>query len=172
MVEQIDHLSKIASEFSQFANIDQAKKVNMDLNESFRSLKQLYSSNPDQDFIWDLEPGPVYIFADPTHINRLFTNLIQNAIQAAVDDVRPEVRITEKVEDGMVTIRLSDNGEGIAEAIQSRIFTPNFTTKTSGTGLGLAMCKRMVEQSNGEIWFETSKGSGTTFYVTFPITLR
>ncbi len=48
---------------------------------------------------------------------------------------------------------------------QSKIFTPNFTTKTSGTGLGLAMCKSIVEQAKGEIWFETAVGKGTIFYV-------
>lgn len=62
-----------------------------------------------------------------------------------------------------------DNGSGINEEVQSKIFTPNFTTKTSGTGLGLAMCKRIVEQTNGEIWFETVIGEGTSFYIEFPL---
>jgi signal transduction histidine kinase len=54
--------------------------------------------------------------------------------------------------------------------MHSKIFTPNFTTKTSGTGLGLAMCKSIVEQAGGEIWFETSEGEGTTFFVQLPLT--
>ncbi|MEO5984649.1 MAG: HAMP domain-containing sensor histidine kinase, partial [Ferruginibacter sp.] len=58
---------------------------------------------------------------------------------------------------------------GIEDSIRSKIFTPNFTTKTSGTGLGLAMCKRMVEHAGGEIWFETFPGEGTTFHISFPI---
>jgi two-component system, NtrC family, nitrogen regulation sensor histidine kinase NtrY len=53
--------------------------------------------------------------------------------------------------------------------MHSKIFSPNFTTKSSGTGLGLAMCKSIIEQVKGEIWFETAEGSGTTFFVTFPI---
>jgi signal transduction histidine kinase len=53
--------------------------------------------------------------------------------------------------------------------MQSKIFTPNFTTKTSGTGLGLAMCKGIVEQSRGKIWFETKEGKGTNFYIELPI---
>jgi signal transduction histidine kinase len=52
--------------------------------------------------------------------------------------------------------------------MQQKIFSPNFTTKTSGTGLGLAICKAIVEKANGNIWFETQQSKGTTFFVTFP----
>ena len=53
--------------------------------------------------------------------------------------------------------------------MQENIFVPNFTTKSSGTGLGLAMCKGIVEQAKGNIWFETEQGRGTTFYVELPM---
>ena len=108
------------------------------------------------------------INADKTHINRLFTNLIQNAIQAVPEVKTPQIDITEKVENDKVLIIIKDNGNGIPEAMQSKIFTPNFTTKTSGTGLGLAMCKGIVEQSQGKIWFETREGKGTSFFVELP----
>jgi signal transduction histidine kinase len=62
-----------------------------------------------------------------------------------------------------------DNGGGIPAELRSKIFTPNFTTKTSGTGLGLAMCKGIVEESKGNIWFQTSLGEGTTFFVELPL---
>ncbi|HEX7847793.1 MAG TPA: HAMP domain-containing sensor histidine kinase, partial [Chitinophagaceae bacterium] len=58
---------------------------------------------------------------------------------------------------------------GIAPEMQSRIFVPNFTTKSSGTGLGLAMCKGIVEQAKGRIWFETERGKGTIFFVELPL---
>jgi signal transduction histidine kinase len=68
-----------------------------------------------------------------------------------------------------VVISVSDNGDGIPPEIQSKIFVPNFTTKNSGTGLGLAMCKNIVEQAHGEISFETQLTVGTTFYVKLPL---
>ncbi|HUN03314.1 MAG TPA: ATP-binding protein, partial [Niabella sp.] len=62
-----------------------------------------------------------------------------------------------------------DNGPGIDEKMKSKIFYPNFTTKSSGTGLGLAMCKNIVEQNGGSIWFETEIDKGATFNVTLPL---
>ena len=64
---------------------------------------------------------------------------------------------------------IKDNGLGIPENMRSNIFTPNFTTKTSGTGLGLAMCKGIVEQAKGKIWFSTTNGEGSGFYVELPV---
>lgn len=169
LVEQIDHLSNIASEFSQFANIENANKEKIDLNESLRSILQLYAGNDNIKLHSQLLNEPVYILADKTHINRLFTNLIQNGLQAAPENVLPEIYINEEIIDNSVLIKLKDNGMGINESIQSKIFIPNFTTKTSGTGLGLAMSKRIVEQTNGNIYFETSENEGTTFFVNFPL---
>ena len=169
LVEQIDHLSNIASEFSQFANIENANKERIDLNESLNSIKQLYEGNDKIKLTWHLIKLPVKINADKTHINRLFTNLIQNGLQAVPTGVLPEIFISEEIIDNTILVKIKDNGTGIDEIIQSKIFTPNFTTKTSGTGLGLAMCKRIVEQTNGIIYFETSATEGTTFFISFPL---
>ena len=169
LVEQIDHLNHIASEFSQFANIESANMIKMDLNDALNSIRQLYVNQSDTKFEWHLQEQPVYIKADKTHINRLFTNLIQNGLQAVPADRQPHIIITEKVLEDSVIIELKDNGNGINEAIQPKIFTPNFTTKSSGTGLGLAMSRRIVEQTNGIIYFQTSATEGTSFFVNFPL---
>ena len=171
LVEQIDHLNHIASEFSQFANIESANLIKMDLNEALNSIRQLYVNQSDTRFEWQLHEQPVYIKADKTHINRLFTNLIQNGLQAVPADRQPHMIITEKVLADSVIIELKDNGNGIDEAIQPKIFTPNFTTKSSGTGLGLAMSRRIVEQTNGIIYFQTSSTEGTSFFVRFPLAI-
>ena len=169
LVEQIDHLNHIASEFSQFANITNGNLVKFDLNDSLRSLKQLYRSEPEMIFEWKLWPVPVCIVADKTHINRLFTNLIQNGIQAIPPGRKGLIQIREQVRSGEVVIEVTDNGTGIDVETQPKIFTPNFTTKSSGTGLGLAMCRRITEQANGKIGFVTSPDDGTTFIIRFPV---
>ena len=103
------------------------------------------------------------INADRTHINRLFTNLILNAMQAVPADRNVQINIDEEMKGNTVLIKVKDNGNGINEEVQSKIFTPNFTTKTSGTGLGLAMSKGIVEQAKGKIWFETGRSGHYVF---------
>lgn len=169
LVEQIDHLSQIAGQFSQFANIGNPRNEIFDLNVLLEGVTHLHGAEEKLELNWQPQNGAVLIYADKTHINRLFTNLIQNAMQAVPEYKTPQIDITERVENGKVLIIIKDNGNGIPEAMQSRIFTPNFTTKTSGTGLGLAMCKGIVEQSHGRIWFETKEGQGTSFFVELPI---
>lgn len=168
LIEQIEHLSKIAAEFSEFANIGNLSNEHFDLHEVLDSLMTLHSLNEKVEISWHRPEGMAMVKADRTQMNRLFTNLLQNAIEAIPDDRQGVIRILEEFEDGVVRISVSDNGVGIPASMQSRIFTPNFTTKTSGTGLGLAMCKGIVEQARGEIWFETKAGEGTVFHISLP----
>ncbi|MEP6676237.1 MAG: ATP-binding protein, partial [Ferruginibacter sp.] len=169
LVEQIDHLSQISGEFSQFANIGNPKNELFDLNDAIKPVIQLYSMESSISISWTPFEKPVFINADRTHINRLFTNLIQNAIQAVPEGIKAIITIESYLQDDNALIKLTDNGTGIPEEMKSKIFTPNFTTKTSGTGLGLAMCKGIVEQAKGNIWFETSTGNGTSFFVELPV---
>jgi nitrogen fixation/metabolism regulation signal transduction histidine kinase len=168
LVEQIDHLAKIAADFSQFANIGNTRVEDFDLHEVIGSLKELYGADPNIEFVWRPVHRPVPVKADKTQMNRLFTNLIANAIEAC-DDRMCRIEVNEMLGNGILRISIKDNGEGIAPEMQSRIFIPNFTTKSSGTGLGLAMCKGIVEQAKGKIWFETEKGKGSTFHVELPV---
>ncbi len=169
LVEQIDHLNQIAGEFSQFANIGNPKYEVVDLNEIIMQVIQLHSVDEKMSIHWKPSSERVMLYADKTHLNRLFTNLILNAMQAIPADRAVNIQINEEIKDNKVLIRLKDNGNGIPDEMQEKIFTPNFTTKTSGTGLGLAMSKGIVEQMKGRIWFETETGVGTTFFVELPL---
>jgi len=169
LVEQIDHLSKIAADFSQFANIGNTNVTSFDLHEVLGSLKELYSSDERVEFLWRPVHRQVQVEADKTQMNRLFTNLFANAVEACNGSPYCRIEVEEQVLNGKIRISVRDNGEGIPPDMRSRIFVPNFTTKSSGTGLGLAMCKSIVEQAHGEIWFETEPGNGTSFYVELPV---
>jgi len=169
LVEQIDHLAKIAADFSQFANIGNTNVEEFDLHDVINSLKDLYRPDENVEFDWKPLKDKIIIEADKTQMNRLFTNLFTNAVEACNGNTLCKIEVTEEQENGTVRINIKDNGEGIAPEMQSRIFIPNFTTKSSGTGLGLAMCKSIVEQAKGKIWFETEKGKGTVFHVELPV---
>jgi nitrogen fixation/metabolism regulation signal transduction histidine kinase len=169
LVEQIDHLSKIAADFSQFANIGNTKIEIFDLHEVLGSLIELFQPNNQVDFTWTPVDRKTPILADKTQMNRLFTNLFANAVEACHGRSDCRIIVTEEVIENNIKISISDNGEGISPEMQEHIFVPNFTTKSSGTGLGLAMVKGIIEQAKGRIWFETSKGKGTTFFVELPL---
>lgn len=169
LVEQIDHLSKIAADFSQFANIGNTNVEVFDLHDVIASLKELYRPDEKVDINWSPVKNKVMINADKTQMNRLFTNLFTNAAESCSDNTTCHIEVNEEQNNGSIRISVKDNGEGIATEMQSRIFVPNFTTKSSGTGLGLAMCMSIVEQAHGKIWFETVQGKGTTFHVELPL---
>lgn len=169
LVEQIEHLNHIAGEFSQFANIGNPKNEIFELNEVIKQVIELHTVDDRIHIGTNMAGLQVMVNTDRTQMNRLFTNLILNALQAIPADRNVQINIEETIKDGFVLIQVSDNGNGIHESLQSKIFIPNFTTKTSGTGLGLAMCKGIVEQAKGKIWFETEAGVGTTFFVELPV---
>ncbi|MEO5681353.1 MAG: ATP-binding protein [Chitinophagaceae bacterium] len=169
LVEQIDHLSKIAADFSQFANIGNPKSEVFDIHEMLHSLVSLYMATENLEFQWYPVPQRVILFADKTQLNRLFTNLLQNAVEASENKAYKKIVMSEELEEGYIVIKISDNGDGIPLQVQEKIFTPNFTTKTSGTGLGLAMSRNIIEQAKGELWFETKEKEGSVFFVRIPL---
>ncbi|MEO6819145.1 MAG: HAMP domain-containing sensor histidine kinase [Ginsengibacter sp.] len=169
LLEQIDHLAKIASDFAQFANITYSKNQIFNLNQTLENVIELYATNDKIVVNTHLQSSETYINADKTQVNRLFTNLLQNAVQAVPDDREVIINIKSEIIDSNVLITIRDNGNGIPDAKISKIFTPNFTTKSSGTGLGLAMCKGIVEKIDGKIWFETKENEWTIFYVEIPL---
>jgi signal transduction histidine kinase len=120
-------------------------------------------------FKWVPVHKKIMLYADKTQLNRLFTNLLQNAVEACENNDKKVVSISEELSGDNIIVKVSDNGEGIPLQTRSKIFMPNFTTKSSGTGLGLAMSKTIVEQAKGKIWFETQENVGTTFFVELPV---
>lgn len=168
LIEQIDHLSKIASDFSQFANIGNPRNEVFDLHDMLYSLASLYDTMENVKFTWHPIAERAMLFADKTQLNRLFTNLMQNAIEAPENQQQRTIEVNEIIEGDNIVISIRDNGGGISKQTRDKIFMPNFTTKSSGTGLGLAMSKGIAEQAQGSIWMDTVEGEGTTFYVKLP----
>jgi nitrogen fixation/metabolism regulation signal transduction histidine kinase len=168
LIEQIDTLSNIATEFSSFAQMPGSNMESIDLRELLKSAVSLHQGSEAEVLLQLPTDGPSIIRADREQMLRVFNNLIKNGIQAIPEERRPQIVIALKHQDQHWLVSVSDNGTGIAEELREQIFAPNFTTKTSGMGLGLAMVKNIVDLANGRIWFETDLGKGSTFYISFP----
>ncbi|MEZ5009862.1 MAG: ATP-binding protein [Chitinophagales bacterium] len=168
LIEQIDSLTHIASEFSNFAKMPAAELQKVDLKEVLKSTAALFHNLQHVEITTVLPDDACFIKADKNQMIGVFNNLLKNATQAINEDNegKIEVRLIEK--EGLYRVELQDNGIGISEEKGQRVFEPNFTTKSSGTGLGLAIAKNIIEKSNGNIWFESELGIGTTFYIVFP----
>lgn len=168
IIEQIDGLAYIASEFSNFAKMPTAQNEPLQLNRVIRSVYELFTQE-DVEVKLDLPQEEHIVFADKNQLVRVLNNLVKNAIQAIPDERRGRVLISLRREGEQAVIRVSDNGCGIPEERGAHVFVPNFTTKSSGTGLGLAMCKNIVESTGGRIYFESEIDEGTVFFVELPI---
>lgn len=169
-IEQIESLSHIASEFSSFAKMPEAVLEHVNLIEIVKQSIELYRQSEHTTIILEDMSGidPI-IKADKDQILRCFNNLIKNSIEARSDKRRSIIRIFIYCREGNVHIEIKDNGEGIPEELGNKIFIPNFTTKTSGTGLGLAFVKQSIESIGGVIRFKTVPGMGTTFFISIPL---
>lgn len=105
--------------------------------------------------------------ADFSMIKRAIINLIQNAVQAMPNG--GTLKITAQTQNNYACINIEDTGEGIPQEVQSKLFTPLFTTKSKGQGFGLAVVKRLIEAQNGKITYKTQKAKGTTFTIQLPL---
>ncbi len=169
LIEQIDNLSYIASEFSNFAKMPEAKPEQLELNDLIKKTIQLYDKREEMSVGFHETDELIQVFVDKSQLLRILNNLLENAVQAIPEGRDGEIDVMLAKEDGTAMITITDNGSGIDEDVQGKIFQPYFTTKTSGTGLGLAMTKKIIEFWGGSIWFDTQLNVGTTFYIKLPL---
>lgn len=169
MIEQIDSLSRIATEFSNFAKMPKGNFERLDLAKSLQSNIDLYGEDAHVALIFKNQlTEEAWVKGDREQTLRAFSNLIKNAMQSVPENKNGQVVVTLSKNDQTFVVLIADNGSGIPTEVKSKIFTPNFTTKSSGTGLGLAMVKSIIENMQGEISFSSEVGKGTTFVVQIP----
>ena len=167
-VEQIESLSSIASEFSAFAKMPDTRIVRMDIFEALSQAVTIFKQMDNLRIVFNPPDSQFFINADRDQLLRCFNNLLKNAIEAIPQDRQGLIEINYLITSKNILLSVKDNGNGIPDNLREKIFEPNFTTKSSGTGLGLAFVKNSIENAGGKVWFETTIGSGTTFYFSLP----
>jgi len=170
LIEQIDSLSAIAREFSDFAKMPRAKSARVPLQEVLGTLLQLFETTEKADV--GLDPGGLeeaVVYADREQLMRVFINLVKNGLQAVPENRKGIIRIGMRKEGDQVRVTIRDNGKGIPEEIRDKLFSPNFTTKSGGMGMGLAISANIVRSMGGKIWYETEINHGTAFFVQLPV---
>lgn len=165
LVEQIDGLTRIANEFSNFAKMPQPQREIVDICALIESVVQVFSNDGTNNIRTENTNQIINLSVDKDMLIRVFNNLIKNAIQATQENENGEVIVRVSKTKHDILIEVKDNGYGISEEQKDKIFVPYFTTKSTGTGLGLAMVKQMVELHNGEVFFDSEDGQGTSFFV-------
>lgn len=172
LIEQIDNLSYIASEFSHFAKMPEARPDILVINSLLETALELYRNEEGIQLFTEIAEEPLRVYADRSHLIRVFNNLLENAVQSIPEDREGIIRVQLRKENHQVLLSIEDNGSGISKEAAAKVFQPYFTTKSHGTGLGLAMTRKIIEFWNGSIGFETQVGQGSRFYLRLPLAER
>ncbi len=167
LIEQIDSLSDIADSFSAFAKMPVPKNERFSLDELTQHTAELYQSERTK-LSLDIQDQPLEVYADPKIFSGILNNIILNGIQS-VSNGSPEIQISLARKGSKALLSIKDNGSGIPPEVQDKVFTPYFSTKRTGSGIGLAVAKKGIENAGGNIWFETEEGMGTTFNISLPL---
>jgi len=168
MIEQIETLSTIATEFSDFAKMPYFNRKAVNISEIIENAISLFRNYTQIQITFTPDENlPYMVIGDKEQLLRAFNNLLKNAIQA-IDVFPGKIEINIRRQDNYYLIEVFDTGKGIPVELSEKIFYPNFTTKSGGMGLGLAIVKNIIVSSGGEITFTSEPGKGTTFKILLP----
>ncbi len=166
LLTQVDTLSQIAESFSAFADMPPPDNQIFDLGQLVKEVTGLYRAEEVKiTLTYDQE---ILIEADIDIFRRILNNVVLNAIQS-VEGKHAEIEVSLKVKSGKGVLAVSDNGRGVPQELKEKIFLNYFSTKSTGSGIGLALAKKGIENAGGNIWFESKQGEGTTFFISMPL---
>ena len=166
LLTQVDSLASIADSFSAFAKMPAPENHLFNLSKVIAQSASLFQSE-NVTMHLAIQEG-VMVNTDQKMLSQILNNLILNAIQSKVDSLHViHIGLTTQSDKAIITVE--DDGDGIPMEHQDKIFKPYFSTKETGSGIGLALAKKGIEQANGAIWFDSEAGKGTKFYISLPI---
>jgi signal transduction histidine kinase len=166
LLTQVDTLSQIAESFSAFAEMPAPDNQIFNWGNLTKEVVELYSAE-DVEILMDIDPD-INIEADKDIFRRILNNVVLNALQSVVDkQARVSIKLEERSGKGLLSV--TDNGKGVPDELKDKIFLNYFSTKSTGSGIGLALAKKGIENAGGNIWFESKQDEGTTFFISMPV---
>jgi two-component system, NtrC family, sensor histidine kinase HydH len=172
LLREVQHLDEIVQEFLTFARGHDIKLTRTNLREMVVELVEFLADDAKARNIrlhFDYEGRLDNLLLDATLMRQALMNLLRNAFDAVTEQGGGEVILRARIKGDLLGIEVIDTGSGIAPSNYDRMFRPYFTTKKKGTGMGLPMVRRIVEEHGGQITFESEEGKGTRFLVLLPI---
>ncbi|KAA0218330.1 GHKL domain-containing protein [bacterium] len=172
LLKEITHLDEIVQEFLRLSRGHDLKYQRTDLGDMIRDLVEFLAAEANQKSVTlrsQLEGELDGIIVDATYIRQALTNLLKNALEATEPKGGGEVIIRARRHGDVVMVEVIDTGVGVAPANRERMFRPYFTTKKGGTGMGLPMVRRIVEEHGGQVTYESVEGTGSRFVLLLPV---
>lgn len=166
LLSQVDTLNDIASSFSGFAKMPEPVIKRLELVSCVRSAVDLHAASGD--IVFRSVVKEIFVMGDEQMLNRTFSNIILNGLQSGIPGQAIRITVNITVQNSIARVEVHDNGKGIDPSIADLVFLPHFSTKKSGSGIGLAISKQGIELMGGKIWFETKVGEGTSFFIELP----
>lgn len=163
---EIGTADRIITELMDMTRSRPPVREHMDLGAAVNQIQSKLETGAIQ-FTTDLDPDPFMVNADPGQLRQVLTNLLVNAIQA-VDRSNGRVEFQASRNGDTDEIRIRDNGPGVPPDQRERVFDALFTTKAKGTGMGLTICREIIERHNGTLGLVETEGPGATFSICLP----
>lgn len=169
LIEQIDALSDIASSFSTYAKLPENHPQPLNLAELIANIIHLYDHEENIRFSFHFDESQDHTFVgDKTNLNSAIGNIVKNATQAIGTKKDGQIKVDLQVNETHFVIAIADNGKGIKEEDKDKVFLPNFTTKSGGSGVGLSLTYNIIQNHGGTITFESEENVGTKFTIELP----
>lgn len=166
--QQVQQLNTFLNAYHRLTHLPDPVKAKVKTNTLFNKLDSLLNSEEGSENIRYISPENVDILLDQNLITLALINLIRNALQATTNIPEPQIRVEAGKEAAFSFIQVTDNGEGIPENRMEEIFTPFYSTKKEGSGIGLPLSRRIMQLHGGELNVNSEPGEGTVFRMTFP----
>jgi nitrogen fixation/metabolism regulation signal transduction histidine kinase len=176
IVNQVEALKRMVNEFSEYARAPELEFHQLDFNGLVQEVLTLYegagmaTGGARQPRIYlAMAPGLPAVRGDSARLRQVIHNLLQNAQDTVIDVAEPAIMVRTEAVPGGVRLSVSDNGKGFSEQVKARVFEPYVTTKPRGTGLGLPIVKKIIEEHSGTIQIENIRPCGARISITLPV---